>query len=103
MNEVVDGFHKALWKGQAAIRADGDNLVAVIGDKPITEFVTEWASTEQGKHFVLAPRNVGGGAPGGASTGVNGKPFAELTSEERVNLYRSNPQEYEARKRAAPN
>jgi hypothetical protein len=92
---------KALWRGQAAIRAEGESLVAVIGEKPMAEFVAEWAATEQGKHFVLAPRNVGGGAPGGNGNGINGKPFAEMTSEERVHLYRSNPTEYDARKRAA--
>lgn len=91
---------KALFRQQAGIKQDGENILAVIGDKPITDFVSEWAATDAGKHFVLAPRNVGGGAPGGGNS-VNGKSFKDMSSEERVHLFRTNPQQYEALKAAA--
>lgn len=53
---------KAMLRGQAAIK-DG---AAVIGDKPLADHVTEWAGTDQGKHFITAPANSGGGGQGGA-------------------------------------
>lgn len=56
---------KALLKGQAAIK-DG---VAVVGDKPLAEHVAAWAGSDQGKHFVLAPHNSGGGGQGGSGGG----------------------------------
>ncbi|CFM01140.1 hypothetical protein [Bordetella pertussis] len=56
---------KAMLRGQAAIK-DG---AAVIGEKPLADHVTEWAGTDQGKHFVTAPANSGGGGQGGNSGG----------------------------------
>lgn len=56
---------KAMLRGQAAIK-DG---AAVIGDKPLADHVTEWAGTDQGKHFVTAPANSGGGGQGGNGGG----------------------------------
>lgn len=91
---------KALFRSQAAIKADNDQMYAVIGDKTIADYIGEWAASEQGKHFVLAPRNVGGGAVGGAN-GASGKAFGDMTSEERTQLFRSNPQQYEALKAAS--
>lgn len=37
----------------------------VVGEKPLNEFVSEWANSDEGKHFIAAPKNNGGGAPGG--------------------------------------
>lgn len=56
---------KAMLRGQAAIK-DG---AAVIGDKPLADHVTEWAGTDQGKHFITAPANSGGGGQGGNGGG----------------------------------
>lgn len=53
---------KAMLRGKATIK-DG---AAVIGDKPLGDHVTEWAGSDQGKHFVAAPANSGGGAGGGS-------------------------------------
>ncbi|AZR93922.1 hypothetical protein BBB39_09170 [Bordetella trematum] len=70
---------KAMLRGQAAIK-DG---AAVIGDKPLADHVTEWAGTDQGKHFVTAPANSGGGGQGGSG---GGKTTGNLggTRDERV-------------------
>lgn len=89
---------KALLKTQAQIKADGGNYQALIGDKPLAEAVKGWAS-EGGKHFIAATQNSGGGATGGGQTG-NAKKFADMTSEERVALYRTDPKAYEAAKTA---
>lgn len=56
---------KSMLSGQVQIVADGDNKVAKVGDKPLTDFVTEWAKGDEGKHFVAAPANGGGGSQGG--------------------------------------
>lgn len=58
---------KAMHGSQVAY-ADGKTMV---GDKPLSEFVSEWASSDDGKFFVAAPSNSGGGAPGGGK-GSNG-------------------------------
>ena len=50
---------KALLRSQAQLK---DNQ-AVINDKPLAEFMTEWATTD-GKAYIKAPTNSGGGAGG---------------------------------------
>jgi len=89
---------KALLKAQAGIKADGGKYEAQIGGKALTEAIGEWA-TGAGKHFIAAPNNSGGGASGG-NGGAGGKKFAEMSSDERTALYRSNPAAYEAAKSA---
>lgn len=56
---------KALFASQATIKADGETRAALIGDKSIKDFVTEWSKSDEGKHFVAAPENSGGGANSG--------------------------------------
>lgn len=58
---------KALLAGQVTIKADGDKRDAMIGDKSLSDFVGEWAKTDEGKHFVSAQNNQGGGATGGGT------------------------------------
>ncbi len=60
---------KALLRQQAAIKEDGENYLAVMGDKPIFDAVKEWALSDTGKHFVSAPDNTGGGSQGGDGKG----------------------------------
>ena len=60
---------KALLASQVSLKAEGDNKVAVVGDKPLSDFVTEWSKTDEGKHFIAAPVNKGGGAGGGGGEG----------------------------------
>jgi hypothetical protein len=64
---------KAMFASQAQVVIDGENRIAKIGDKQITDFITEWTASEEGKHFVLAPANSGGGAQGGGSKGSDEK------------------------------
>lgn len=56
---------KSMLASQVQIIADGDNRVAKVGDKALADYVTEWATSDEGKHFVSAPNNSGGGAEGG--------------------------------------
>lgn len=64
---------KALLSGQVTIKIEGDKRNPVIGDKSLSDFVGEWAKSDEGKHFVSAPNNQGGGAKGGGKGNENAK------------------------------
>ncbi len=85
---------KALLAGQVTIKVDGDKRNAVIGDKSLGDFVGEWAKSDEGKHFVAAPNNQGGGAQGGGSGKQNAKTmtrtaFDALGAAEKVEFSKS--------------
>ncbi len=56
---------KAMLSGQVVLVAEGDKRTAKVGDKALSDFVTEWTKGDEGKFFVAAPNNTGGNAPGG--------------------------------------
>lgn len=56
---------QAMLRGQVQIVADGENRVAKVGDKSLADSIKEWAASDEGKFFVMAPNNSGGGAGGG--------------------------------------
>ena len=64
---------KALLRNGATIKAENGEYSALIGDKAITEAIGAWASSDQGKHFVAAPVNSGGGGQGGGNGGGSQK------------------------------
>jgi hypothetical protein len=84
---------KAMLSSQAKIAIDGDVRKAVIGDKDLSAFVTEWATSDDGKHYIAAPQNNGGGASGGSnSTGqqvVNRSTFDAMSHPERASFAKS--------------
>jgi len=81
---------KAMLSSQAKIAIDGDTRKAVIGDKDLSTFVTEWATSDDGKHYIAAPQNNGGGASGGNnSTGqqvVSRSTFDNMSHPERASF-----------------
>lgn len=80
---------KAMFAKDVQVVQDGENRVAKVGDKALTEFVTSWAQSDEGKHFVSAPANSGGGAgggKGGQGTQVKGK--VDGTVEERAAYFK---------------
>lgn len=79
---------KAMLRGQAAIK-DG---AAVIGDKPLADHVTEWAGTDQGKHFVTAPANSGGGGQGGNGGGKTSGNMGGTRDERVAALHAQHPE-----------
>lgn len=81
---------KALLREKAAIKAEGDNYTAVMGDKPLLDAVKEWAASDTGKHFVAAPANSGGGAQGGDSNPATKKGNLGGTREERLAAIEAN-------------
>lgn len=72
---------KAMFAGQAQIVAEGDTRTAKIGDKSVSDFVKEWAASDDGKHFVKAPENGGGGSHG-SGNGTNQQ--IPLTSVQKI-------------------
>jgi hypothetical protein len=58
-----------------------------MGDKPLVDAVAEWASSDEGKHFISAPANSGGGAAGGNGSQQNIAPKGNLGGDktQRVN------------------
>jgi len=56
---------RAMLSSQVTLVAEGDKRVAKVGDKLLPDFIKEWAATDEGKTFVEAPGNSGGGAGGG--------------------------------------
>lgn len=81
---------KAMLSSQAKIAIDGDTRKAVIGDKDLSTFVTEWATSDDGKHYIAAPQNNGGGASGGSGgTGqqvVSRSTFDAMSHPERASF-----------------
>ncbi len=73
-NGVTDPAYQkaavAMLKSGVQIVADGEARVAKVGDKALADHVKEWASSDEGKRFVAAPNNSGGGAHGGAGSGT---------------------------------
>ena len=56
---------KSMLKSQVQVKIEGNERKAVIGEKALSEFVSEWSKGEEGKHFIAAPANSGGGSNGG--------------------------------------
>jgi heme-degrading monooxygenase HmoA len=81
---------KAMLSSQAKIAIDGDVRKAVIGDKDLSAFVTEWATSDDGKHYIAAPQNNGGGASGGSNSNgqqvVNRSTFDAMSHPERASF-----------------
>ena len=92
---------KALLSGQVQIKVDGDKREAVIGDKSLNDFVGEWAKSDEGKHFVAAPANNGGGATGAGTQTQTKKKWSEMTLDERSEIFRTNPEQAKALQQAA--
>ena len=82
---------KAMLAPLVQIAADGDQRIAKVGDKALLDHVKEWAASDEGKFFVSAPNNSGGGAPGGKG-GATGKTVSEaefnsMGAKERVAFF----------------
>ena len=66
---------------------------AMIGDKSLSEYMTEWADTPQGKASRIASSNSGGDASGGGNV-PTGKKMADMSGQERTALFQQNPTEF---------
>jgi hypothetical protein len=77
---------KAMLKDGVTLVIDGDTRKAMIGDKDLNEGILAWAGSDEGKHFIAAPANSGGGAQG------SGKPASadimKLPAKDRMDAGR---------------
>ena len=67
MHNVAPQFRDLLtkaWKADAAV-TDG---AALIENTPISDFISDFVSSDAGKHYVVAPVTTGAGASGSTST-----------------------------------
>lgn len=85
---------KAMFKTQAKLATEGADYKALIGDKPLAEAITTWAQGDEGKHFVSAPANAGGGAAGGSGAAsaksINRATFDAMSHVQRAAFSREN-------------
>jgi hypothetical protein len=81
---------KAMLISQAKIQIDGQDRKAVIGDKELGVFVKEWAASDDGKNFISAPANAGGGSSGGSGSGTGGKTVSRSSFDSMSHVERAN-------------
>lgn len=63
---------KALLAGNVGVIDENGARVVRAGDKALADYLTEWATGDEGKHFVAAPHNSGSGAqPSGRTTSTS--------------------------------
>lgn len=79
---------KALLKSQASVNENN----VLIGDKAITDFMTEWSAND-GKAYIKAPINNGGGATGSNGTGATVQKRSEMTHAQKGEFIKANGQE----------
>ena len=80
---------KAMLISQAKIQIDGNDRKAMIGDKELVAFVKEWSASDEGKNFISAPANAGGGSSGG-SGGSAGKTVSRSSFDTMSHVERAN-------------
>jgi hypothetical protein len=61
---------KAMFMAQVKVDKEGDDIVTTIGDMPVLDKLKSYAQSDEGKFFVSAPDNRGGGAGGGTNKGT---------------------------------
>lgn len=76
---------KAMLSAQAKVVADGENRKAMIGEKDLTTFIAEFAASDEGKHYIQAPNNTGGGANGGKD-GKTDVDISKLSPAQKLEL-----------------
>jgi len=69
---LAPAFKALISQGAKAELVDG-KYVVTIGDKPARDHIKELLVSDEGKHFVAAAINGGGGAPGGKTGGEGSK------------------------------
>lgn len=73
---------KALHGSALQVVDDNGARTVKAGDKALSDFITEWASTDEGKHFVAAADTQGGGSHGGRGAHQEPKGNAAGTRDE---------------------
>ena len=104
---VAEPFRKAvaaMHKGDISIIEREGKKVAVVGDLDVAGFMKEWAGTDEGKNFVAASGDGGGGSIGGnkSNSGVINPWKSETRNLSQQGIMeRDNPSQAAALKREA--
>jgi regulator of replication initiation timing len=69
----------AKFAAGAMIATEGEQRKAMYGDKPLADFIKEWAGSDAGKKFVAAPANSGGSAEGGTRAKADARTMTRAT------------------------
>lgn len=69
IGDMREAFADHIGK-RISVTGEGDETKVTVGDKSVTDFVTDYIGTDVGKHFVQAQQNSGGGGPGDGGTGT---------------------------------
>lgn len=67
-NPVHAKAAKALLRESVQVVDENGTRSVKAGDKALADHITEWAGSDEGKHFVTAPDMQGGGSHGGRGT-----------------------------------
>jgi hypothetical protein len=81
---------KAVLAAQANVVEENGARIVKAGDKALADYITEWAGSDEGKHFVTAPDTNGGGAQGGSRVTPGSKPIKEWSDAEKAGFIREN-------------
>lgn len=86
---------KAMFKTQAQLVAENGQYKAVIGDKGLADAIGAYLGGDEGKHFVSAPMNSGGGSQGAGGKGASapGGKRSEMSAAQRVDYISKHGQE----------
>ncbi len=61
---------KAMLASKVDVKLEGSERKALVGDKALGDFIKEWSQGDEGKAYITAPNNNGGGSGGdGGSQG----------------------------------
>ena len=92
-NKIAPQFHEAvqaMFAGKASVKEVNGEYQVLVGDKPLSDTLKEFAGSDNGKHFVAAANNGGGGSGGdGGADGAGKKTmsrsaFDALSPDEKV-------------------
>jgi hypothetical protein len=87
--EFQDDARRALMERGPQVKIDGERPVGVFpdevhGDKPISDFVKEWAKSDEAKKYMPAPKGGGGGTGRDGQLPQSNKKYSEMTPDEKV-------------------
>lgn len=80
---------KAMLGKDVLIVDDNGAKVAKFNDKPLADAITEWAGSDEGKHFVTAADVSGGGSQGGRNNQPNPQQKGDSGGDKAARLTRA--------------
>lgn len=92
VNPALKQAAKSMLASQLVVK---DGQAVTSEGQSIQDLVGNWTSTDEGKAFILAQKNTGGGGQGssGAGNPVD-KKFSEMSLAEKSAIYRQDPSKY---------